>query len=62
MPPEEERVREATQTSSEEEKRTEEPPELIPLEGGGYKIPLGERYQVESTGTAPTDESNDEEK
>jgi len=62
VPPEEERVREATQTSSEEEKRKEEPPELIPLEGGGYKIPLGERYQVESTGTAPTDESNDEEK
>jgi len=63
VPPEEERVREATQTSSEEEKRTEEPPlELIPLEGGGYKIPLGDRYQVESTGTAPTEDSSGEEK
>jgi predicted small secreted protein len=61
VPPEEERLRQDTQTST-EEVREEEPPELIPLEGGGYKIPLGDRYQVESTGTVPTEESTIEEK
>jgi hypothetical protein len=61
VPPEEERLKQESQTSTQQEATEQEPPELIPLEGGGYKIPLGDRFQVESTGTAPAEETTSEE-
>lgn len=61
VPPEEERLRQDAKTRT-EEAREEEPLELIPLEGGGYKIPLGDRYMMESSETTPTEDSSDEEK
>jgi hypothetical protein len=35
--------------------KTEQPVEMIPLEGGGYRAPLGDRFQVESTATVQPD-------
>ncbi len=60
VPPEEERLKQESQTSSQQEATEQEPPELIPLEGGGYKIPLGDRYQVESTGKTAPQETDSE--
>jgi hypothetical protein len=60
VPPEEERLKQDAQANSEKEEGEEPPLELIPLEGGGYKIPLGDRYMIESSGTTPTEDSADE--
>lgn len=37
--------------------QTDQPVEMIPLEGGGYKAPLGDRFQMESTATVQPDGS-----
>lgn len=60
-PPEDVRIPAESQTDT-REVREEEAPELIPLEGGGYRAPLGDRFRVYSTGEAPAEETDEEEK
>ncbi len=55
-PPEDE-IRRQNLESSTMDVKTDEPVEMIPLEGGGYKAPLGDRFQMESTATVQPDGS-----
>lgn len=55
-PPAEELQRQKLQTNT-MEVRKQEPPVMIPLEGGGYRAPLDGRFQVESTATVQPDGS-----
>jgi hypothetical protein len=55
-PPAEELQRQKLQTNT-MEVRKEVQPVMIPLEGGGYRAPLDNRFQIESTATVQPDGS-----